>query len=287
MRIKNRLSPYPILNDYGDDYIESSFSAEFEASAQFSEICGHLTFSLCNDDIQELIDNEEAEFVAHIECPATCFRLALSSFENEIDFKIDATKVTKLIEIRTFIILKKDVKDFTSPHFHPDYNGQKFDLYKHQIIAVGTAIDYDVIKDENDLESLPSIVRITRLSDKSKGSLSVNTEDDAHILIGLSEEVFEIYARLGKNAFKSTAFSLIILPAMVIVLQRMYLNREDESYTSMHWYKVIENILERNGKSVNDINIETDSLLTLCQSIFGDPIERSFKELRTCSERMR
>ena len=38
MRVKSRLSPYPILDNYGDDYVNSSFDAEYEMTTQFSEI---------------------------------------------------------------------------------------------------------------------------------------------------------------------------------------------------------------------------------------------------------
>lgn len=286
MRLKSRLTPYPILYDQSDDYIESSFSVQFDVVTRFSEIYGKLSFKLCDDMIQQLIDDRTAEFVAHIECPMTCFRMTAASFDSEVEFKFDASQVTNLIEIRTFIILTKDVTDFTSSHFHPDYQGNVFDLKAHQIIAIGTAIDYRIQKDDRDLDNLPSIIRITKLTDKKKGTMSVDTDSDNHISIGLSDHVFDLYARLGKNAFKATAFSLILLPAMVIVLQRMYLNRTDDSITSMHWYQVIESILEKNGKAVEDINIETDSLLALCQSIFADPITRSLKELESCSERM-
>lgn len=286
MRLKSRLTPYPILNDQSDDYIGSSFSVSFDVVTRFSEVYGKLGFKLCDGEIQRLIDDRSAEFVAHIECPTTCFRTTATSFDSEVEFKFDASQVTTLIEIRTFIILTKDVSGFISSHFHPDYQGNAFDLKAHQIIAIGTAIDYRIQKDDRDLDNLPSIIRITKLTDKKKGTMSVDTDNDSHISIGLSGDVFELYARLGKNAFKATAFSLVLLPAMVIVLQRMHLNRTDDSITSMHWYQVIESILEKNGKTIEDINIETDSLLALCQSIFADPITRSLKELESCSERM-
>lgn len=76
MRIKNRLSPYPILDDFGDDYIDSSFDVEYEVNTQFREIYGKLSFKLNNDDIQKLILEEKAEFLVHVECPTTCYREA-------------------------------------------------------------------------------------------------------------------------------------------------------------------------------------------------------------------
>lgn len=286
MRIKNRLSPYPMLDDFGDDYVDSSFHVEYEVDTQFSEVYGKLNFNLDNKEIQQLIVEKKAEYVVHIECPSTCYRKALSSNESEIEFKINSTNISKLIEIRTFIVLTKAVRGFCSAKFHPDYQGQKFDLEAHQIIAIGTAKNYDVKKDDRDLDSLPSILRIVKLEDKKKGTLSVNTDNDAHIVVGLSENIYELYARLGRSTFKASAFSLVLLPALIVVIQRMCNSKDDESVNSMHWYKVIENLLNDNGYNIEDLSIDNDSLLSVCQSIFADPIARSFKELDEWSERV-
>ena len=72
----------------------------------------------------------------------------------------------------------------------------------------------------------------------------------------------------------------------MIVLQRMHANKDDEDYKSRHWFQVINSILENNKQKLDDITIENDTLLMVCQSIFADPISRSFKELDSCSERM-
>lgn len=274
------------MNNYGDDYIESSFIADIQVSTQFSEIYGEVNFCLDNPDIQTLIDRKKAKFVAHIECPTTCFRLVIETFENKETFKISAERISKRIEIRTFIILEDDIEGYTSSTFHPDYQGITFDLYRHQVLAIGSAMDFDVQKDDRDMESLPSILRIVRLKDKRKGTLSVNTDSSEHITIGLSEDVFDLYARMGRSTFKATVFSLVLLPALVIILQRMSIMREDESYTSMHWYQVIETLLEKNNISLESIDVQNDSLLSVCQSIFADPISRSLQELETYSERM-
>ncbi len=286
MRIKNRLSPYPILDNYGDDYVESYFNATYDVSTQFAEIYGKISFELCNDEIKKLIDSQNASYLVHIECPATCFREIYCTEESEIDFRLSAANLSKVIEIRTFIVLTKNLKGFTSQKFHPDYAGQKFDLEAHQIIAIGTAKNFDIGRDDRDLESLPSVFRITKLKDRKKGSLSVNTDNDNYIMVGLTEEVYEEYARLGKSTFKASSFSLVLLPTLVIVLQRMHMNKDDSDMNSRHWFQVINNILVVNGYALDDISIENDKLLTVCQSIFADPIARGFKELDACSERM-
>ena len=286
MRIKNRLTPYPILNNYGDDYVNSSFSVDYDVNTQFTEIYGKLTFNLDNDDIKALIKNKKAVYSVHIECSTTCYREVLTSDEDEIEFKINSLLVAKNIEIRTFIILKERIEGFESKNFHPDYRGQKFNLEPHQIIAIGTAKDYEIRKDDRDFDTLPSILRIVKLEDKHKGALSVNTDNDEYVIVGLSTDIYELYARLGKTTFKNTSFSLVLLPALMVVLQRMCIGKDDEVMNSLHWYKVIESLLNSNGYNIEDLSIENDSLLSVCQSIFADPIARSFKELEGCSERM-
>ena len=286
MRIKNNLSPYPILNDYGDDYIDSSFTCNYVVDTRFSEVYGTLSFELNNKNLEQLIDEKKAEYAVHIECPSTCYRRSISSFDSEIEFSIAAQEVANTIEIRSFITLTEDIPDFCSEKFHPDYQGEKFSLKAHQIVAIGTAQNYNIQKDDTELDSLPSIFQIVKSKDKKKGALSVNTDNDGHIIVGLAEEVFDLYARLGKSTFRITAFSLVLLPALVIVLERMVLGKEDEAITSMHWYKVIEEMLNANGYEIEKLSIENDSLMTVCQAIFANPIARSFKELDERSERM-
>lgn len=286
MRIKNRLNSYPILDNYGDDYIDSSFDVQYETSLQFSELTVKMTFILRNKEMESLICMGKANFTAHFECPSTCFRKVLTSIETEVEYRINVADISKVIEIRTFIILTEDIDDFLSDKFHPDYQNQSFDLKKNQIIAIGTAKNFIVKKDDTDLETFPSILKIVKIEDKKKGTLSVNTDSDDHVIVGLSKDTYDLYARLGKSAFKSSAFCLVLLPALIVVLQRMCIYKEDDSVSSMHWYKVIEQILDNNGLSINDLSIENDSLLTIGQSIFMDPIERSFKELDAKSERM-
>ena len=286
MRIKNRLSPYPILDNFSDDYIDSSFTVGYDVKTQFSEIIGRLIFKLDNEDIAKLIENNLAMYAVHIECPSTCYREVITSTDTEINFRLDTFKVSRVIEIRTFIILTSDVKAFTSTKFHPDYLDRTFDLSMHQIIAIGTAKNYEVQNDGNELESFPSIIQVKKRHDKKKGTLSVNTDGEDYIIIGLTEEVYDLYTRLGKSTFKASIFGLIIFTALIIVLQRMYISRNDDVVNTTHWFKVIETILTKNGIELEDLDVSNDKLLSVCQSIFADPITRSFKELELCSERM-
>lgn len=286
MRIKNKLTPYPILSSFSDDYVNSSFIVDYDVNMRFAEVYGKLVFHLDNAEIRKLIEQGNAEYAVHIECPSTCFRQVFCTTQSEMEFKMSMEKIAKVMEIRTFIVLKRSVDNFLSSNFHPDYAGRSFDLLPHQILAIGTAKNYDIQRDDSDMESLPSILQIVKIRNRKKGSLSINTDSDDRILIGLESEVYDLYAKLGKNAFKNTAFCVVLFPAIIVILQRMCLNKEDEDMKSRHWFQVINEILEKNRVSLDKISIENDTLLSVCQSIFAAPIERSFKELDSYNERV-
>ncbi len=286
MRIKDSLTPYPILNNYGDDYLNSEFKVDYEINTQFHKINCKLLFKLSNAEIEELISKNKAEYAVHVECSSTCYRKIINTSERELEFNISTDEIANLLEIRTFIVLKEDIKGYTSKNFHPDYEGEKFDLQKHMLLAIGTAQDVKLEKDDRDLDKLSSIIQIVRLENNNKGTLTDNTDNDERILVGLSEEIYELYANLGKTLFRKTALSVVLLPALIIVIERMHMNYKDEDYNSRHWFQVINTLLEKNGQNIETICIENDSLLKVCQEVFVDPIDKCFRELDVFSERV-
>lgn len=285
MRVKSRLTPYPVLNNYRDDYLNSSYTADYNLNALNGKIEGSIDFHLNNDEIEKLIEDNKAEHVVHVECPTTSYRKILSTRDNSINIGISEADISKTVEVRTFIILKEDVQGFTSSNFHTDYDGVSFNLKKNSIIAEGTAKDFDLITDNHSLNNLPSIIKIETLNNKKKGNISVNTDSDEYITIGIEKNLYDSYYTLGGNMLKDTMFSLILLPAMIIILERMVKYKEDEDMNSKHWFKVINNKLEEAHYSLDRLSIENDTLLKTVQEMFAYPIERSFNELNDIIER--
>ena len=128
MRIKNRLSPYPILDNFGDDYVDSSFNVEYEVNTQFTEIYGKLIFEINNDEIKQLIAEHKAVYTVHIESPVTCFRRVLSSDDTEIEFRVNAASVKKVIERWMFFDLSVEVyfHGKKPPKIESKYSGSEY-----------------------------------------------------------------------------------------------------------------------------------------------------------------
>ena len=60
----------------------------------------------------------------------------------------------------------------------------------------------------------------------------------------------------------------MLLPALIVIIQRMCDAKDDTAVNSMHWFKVIENLLNNNGIYLDDVSIDNDSLLSTCPEGF-------------------
>jgi hypothetical protein len=74
MEIRNRLFPYPVLAFYNDDYINSLFDVSVSTEIGKQVIKFAFDVNLENDLLYNLIENDDADFAIHIECPSTSFR---------------------------------------------------------------------------------------------------------------------------------------------------------------------------------------------------------------------
>lgn len=283
MKIKNKLTPYPILSLYNDDYLNSSFEVDINVECKFNELLVDAKFKLNNSDLKQLILDGLAVYTLHIECPMTSFRKKYDTDQTELSFKIATDNLKEKVEICSYIVACDDILNYSNKNFHSDYDGVCFNIEKGNILAIGTGKDVTIIKNNDDLENLPSIIKICPMKDLKKGTISVDTDDSNYILVGVYEGIIEKYYELGKSKYKNTVMTLILLPVIELVLLRMKYSDEDEK--EKKWYRVIENLLNQNGIEVEDLDIQNKekSVLAIAQDIFADPISRSFEELERMS----
>ena len=81
MDIRHRLYPYPVLSDMTNDYINSSFGMNLEVNQGMKEICFSISLCLENEEIKQLIADDFAEYVIHIECSYTAYRTVIKTNE--------------------------------------------------------------------------------------------------------------------------------------------------------------------------------------------------------------
>ena len=102
-------------------------------------------------------------------------------------------------------------------------------------------------------------------------------------MLGIDEKLYDTYFALGKGKYRETVFSLLFMPAMVVVLSQMYhvSQSEDNYFEEKKWYQAIVDLLARAGYTLDSLSEDKDTLLEAAQVIFKNPISRALNELST------
>lgn len=279
MKLRNSLTPYPVLAAYQDDYLDASFTVDIASVQEFGNLRVDITFELDEPELQMLIDYDMAEFAIHIECPSTSFRKCDRTNDDTYSISLDRNSVNDVIEVCTFVVASRDITGFRSSNFHPDYGTLAFDIKAGGILAVGESVAIKV-ENEDDLARHSSIINVMRANSSQRDAMAINTDTD-NILVSLRPELYDIYATFGDGADSSLFFSLVILPALQSVLTRMTMVGEGDVDTEKEWFKSIVEILKKEKLSLSDIDnySEDRSALAIAQKLLGQPLEGSIKKL--------
>ena len=283
MRIKNYLTPYPILYQHNDDYVSSEFFVDLTAEKDFENVSISAEFKLNDEKILSLIREGKACYILHVECPATSYRDIYESQDSKISVILKPGHIRDKVEVCSFIIVKESIIDYNNDNFNQDYAGYSFDLGAGNILAIGDGKEFTIKTEKDDLESLPSIIKVYEQKDSTNGLVTVKADNKDYIYVGLSPEYFRIYSTLGSGRYKRTIMSNILLPALMSVLYRMKYSDGDEDRT---WYKVILSILENNHITLDDLDCGDNTILSVAQKIFGEPIGATLDELKSIIEQM-
>ena len=275
MRAKNRLSPYPILSAFSDDYKEGSFNVIYEVNNDYGALNIKVEYALDSVYLKKLIDEGTAVFVTHVECPKTSFRARYVNNKSMEFFSIPIDNVSNIVELNTFIIANDDFL-YTSDEFNEAYDEISFNIKKNQMLAIGNSAKVTVANNTRDMESFPSLIKIVKV-DTAEKAMSVDTDDDV-IKIKLSANVCDSYKSVGNATYRNTAFCMVIFPAMITVLSRMVAGRNTD-LSERRWFTVLERKLNDKNILLDNLAVEDGSLMDACQLLFDDPVARAFEEL--------
>lgn len=270
MLITYREYPYPVLSYFSDDYNDHTFKSEISYEVENGMLNLKIDLELTSETLKELINENKAIFVAHIECKNTRYRKKYTTNTNQINIAISQEEINDDVEVLLMIVSKTNVNDFTSEEFNEDFQGIEFTIEKGDILAIDTNKIINVQKDDDGLKKTPSIFSISAL-DNNKESLNWEAGTDK-ILIILSKDNFEKYKSINNNPkFKSVLASLIVLP----VITEIICNFEDleEDYEDTRWFRVLEKQLRKAG--VNTENMGSGQAVAIAQKILPGLLEKS------------
>lgn len=275
MDIRHKLYPHPVLKNETDDYKTSHFSCELKQDRGVKKFLMEAHFSLDNPQLLQLIEEEKAEYVLHIECSLSAFRCVIASKTPSFKFDLEDSRLLDKVSICSFLLAKTDITHYTNEDFDDDYMDTTFPCEKGTILAVGSQSVFSVEKDKNDLASVPSIFKIyLKLDHEGQGAMI--ELDDNDIKIGLSQEDYKNY-QLQCRSHTKVVNAFLILPTLIYALD--YLKTDFIELEDLKWVQALKVAFKRGGQTLNQALLDSTPSVTLAQTILQNPISSAFSEI--------
>ena len=279
MEIKYKLYPYPVLSSYSNDYGNGAFDVAIDIVRDGYDLRIDFLATLTCQSLQDCIKQGIAKFVYHLECAQTGFRTVVQTDKVSEVYTLLNKAVNGKLQICPFVVAVDDLKGFTSPDFHEDYQGIAFDIEAGCVMAVGKMVTVDISKDIDDLANTPSIFNISKNPDESCKQMLVDMSQ-RKIIIKLPLSDFYSYKALSATPLAQPILnSLTVVPALVYVLEelRALPIQERSENSDTLWYKVLSKaLLTQFDCDIESEEFNNQNCLVLAQKLINNPVSDAF-----------
>lgn len=281
MNITNRLFTYPVLSDEKDDYKESVFVVDYEHAMEGVNSL-KLSFDIAMNcqEIEKLILSGLAEYVVHLECSTTAYREVLRSVSKHIEHTVSIGKINGSLDAVAFVILKRNVSNFSCADWVEDYDGIKFDLFAGSILAYQNLATLDITKDFEEFTNADSIFAVYKRITEEDKPAEINL-DSAKIRIGLGSKDYDVYAVYsGKTELQAIFHSMLILPVLVYVFEELKQEGGEDTYHNKEWFLALEKAYSKRGIVFMDEVLNSDKTsYQLAQEAMELPLSKAFAQI--------
>ena len=278
--MSNAFFTYPVLSNYNDDFVNVNFIAgttgELCRTAKKSIIKTYVEIG--DKNINDLIDNNQAEIIVKVYCSTTKFRRVYVINKENDQIVINNRDINKNVEISTFIVSKEKIKKYYSENFNKDYKGEEFEIEKGSILAIGKEENIFFEKDIDDLTKIESIIKVRDIKEENK-PMSVDF-DGENIIVNMSTAEYKKYCTYSEYCIP-VVNSMIILPALIYVLNYLIDENVDVSeYKEKKWYRVLsKKITEATGQDFKIEYIRNHGSFEVVQKLFDYPLKDAMNEI--------
>lgn len=265
--------PWPVIND-GDSIMVESYTANLSVDADSDVFSLRITHKLNSQTIKSFIKNGKAKYVTEISCVATNYREAELSETADQEIIIASQMLRGIVLVRYYILSVGDIQSYTSPNFHTDYKGTKFDLNVGSVLAITIEdLKFDAKKRYAGSVSMSSYLTFEALPELN-GNMYVNINED-QIVVNLPLPVHNTITGLLQtktpdiNAIVDAAYAY---PAILFALTEAF--DEQSTHESKFWYQCVKNAAEE-----KDIEWDRCNLLQIVQAALKSPSTRAAEAL--------
>lgn len=242
------------------------------------ELIFNYNFSIHCDSLETLLRKGEAEYVLHIECSNTAFRIALKNSAPHIEYRLPKARVNGEINMVAMIVAKVDIDRYVSADLNEDYIGEVISLKKGAILAYQNLPAVYVNKKNEELannDSFFTVIKRVSLDPNEIRPLSFNLYDH-RIKIYVDEKTYEAFVRYQQS--QSIAIAMLVLPALTYMVYDVMDNTD--RFEQYSWFQRLKAFYRSKGKDfVGDILSSGDNPVDIAQEMLQNPIGNAYREL--------
>ena len=281
MEIKNRLFPYPVLCGETDDYKETAeFVLEPVITETIYELLLEFDFTINCNSLETVLRKGSAEYVLHIECSSTCFRIALKSSVPHIKYRLPKARVNGEITLVAMIVAKTDIFNYDNTELNEDYAEESISFKKGSILAYQNVPPIYVTKKTEELannESFFTVIKQSGLDPNEIKPLSFNLHNDK-IQVIVDEKTYEAFVKYQHS--KSIALAMLVLPTLAFMINEVSDN--PDNYARYQWFQRMSKFYRTQGVDfIEDILKKDENPINIAQEMLQNPVSKAYRELYT------
>lgn len=224
MQVKNRIFPYPVLNN--NSFISNYQNIHFELlydelNDNDYYVLKNVRFNTDSEFLLNLYNENKIKVVCILECSYTVYRKA-EFIGNELgqDIKISKSDVSDKIYISMYAFATEDLV-FNSSEFEDDYADINFEIEKYDIVAANDGYYYSMIHEESEDNLSQSIFSIIIDRELNDGTYLSEYDSTKKIVISLSEEDYNNYKLIhAVPIYKEVFFNMLLVPTLTEALTK-------------------------------------------------------------------
>lgn len=279
MRIKNRLFNHPVLSSFSDDYLNSRFELdlqEIDSDSNLLELS--YLFTLENDSIRELLDENKAYIGFFVECPKTSYRKFIKVDDLYGIIRFESSLIKEKIDIQGFVMTNDLILNFEDVDFNPIYASYAFNIREKSILAYTHNFKITLSFDDDELGQVSSVFKVIKKNRLEDDKIEL-TFDEKYIKIFISENKYLEYTMI-KNMTKQNQdlmHSILIIPALIQAFT-LIKSEENIDYFDQGWFYSLKTAFESKGYDFNQV-LKTYSEFDLANIVMESSTLRSFTSL--------
>lgn len=242
--------PHPVMGIPGD--IEGTFEIQFDMTINRGKRdykIANITPTITNPYISSLLADGYIDLIIKIVCVPT---YQSWTFRNPESISLPENEIDVLIEVEAFLVVGKQIKNYSSPTFNSIFLNSAMTLSTGEIVGLTGPKKIPVSK-ENEKVSVGSIFKFSRIkNDEEIQELNFFYDDDQITIYypAIEGEMDPVHVMFDLNqGAPYIAINIYILPALTEAFRILMDETSDKDlYVAKRWAIVLDTLLPENER---------------------------------------